>query len=530
MIGTTVGPYQIEAIVGRSHTDDLLVATDENGMPMLLQRFRMPISYEAYARDLRWTRNVVTKIEHDGIVPIAAVETLPGEQLLFRLRYSEGLTLRAHLSQMRDEKKAYSEEEALAFTRRLALALMPALRMGMVHRYLQPHNILVRPDGAPAVLGLDMPATLAKKLIAASEDEFLQYLSPEQRLGLLLDGRSNIYSLGILLYEMLSMSASDFTWSAQGEALPPLKEVQPDLDASTYRLVDKCLQPESWARYQTYDELLAALGAGAAASTAAMPAFSPEAVQSRRPARARKRATTLSPWWQGRRAGTAMALLALLVIVVFAGFAWGQSNKAGLTASIEPIRRMAENEPEGNLTPTLTRTPDTEVTPRANQTQAPVIVTLRATDSANNIAAGATATSTEMPTGTAANTPTAAPPSPTPSPTTIPPTATDEPVIVPPTATPVPTDTATSPPPPPPTATATSPPPPPPPQPTSTATSPPPPPPPPEPTSTATSPPPPPTATPPPPVPPSPTATSVTAPEPSPTPTATPPIVADYEW
>ena len=539
MIGKTVGPYRIESIAGRSRTDDLLAATTENGLPVLLQLFRVPLSYQAFARDLRWTRNVVTKIEHEDIVPIVGVERFGEEWLLFRLPHREGVTFRTHLSQMRDEKKGYSEEEALTFTSRLASTLAPALRMGMVHRYLQPHNILVRPDGAPALLGLDVPASLAKVLIAASDDEFLGYLSPEQRLGLLLDGRSNIYSLGVLLYEMLTLNASDFSWNPQTQELPPLKEVLPDLNPSTYRIVDKCLQPESWARYQTYDELLTVLGASATNAPAALPraavttavaATAAAATVSATSAAdsARKRAMTRRaapvPWWRQQLSGAAMPLLALLAVMVFVGFAWSQAGQVGdligsLTANTEPTRTTVENEPVRNLTATPTSTP------AAGQTRAPVIVT-RATDSTDNIAAGATATAqptattqptaavTEAPTAIPTGTPTSAPPSPTSLPS---PTPTETQVIVPPTDTPVPTSTS---PPPLPTSTATSPPPPPPPpQPTAT----------PPPTATPTEPAPP-TATPPPPVPPSPTATSVTAPVPTATPTATPPIIADYEW
>ena len=96
MIGKTVGPYRIESIAGRSRTDDLLAATTENGLPVLLQLFRVPLSYQAFARDLRWTRNVVTKIEHDVLVPIVGVERFGEDWLLFRLPYREGVTFRTH--------------------------------------------------------------------------------------------------------------------------------------------------------------------------------------------------------------------------------------------------------------------------------------------------------------------------------------------------------------------------------------------------------------------------------------------------
>lgn len=517
MVGSTINSYRITKVVGQSRTDVLLEATTASptadaNVPVLLQILNTSLPYERFARDMRWSRNAIKELAHPDLISIEGVEQLPDDQVLLRLKYVKGVTLQQHLQQMRESGGTYSEEQALTFVAHLARALSPALRRGMVHRALDPHHILVRPDGTPAILGLDVPAPLTNELLATAGDEFLAYRSPEQQQDLLLDGRSNIYSLGMLLHVMLSGEIAQESES-QPIGAQPLSELRPDLSPATHRVVQKALQAESWARHQTYDELLGAMGMEAATM---LPASQPQtSARNRRSARsaqrprARSRATLL-----GSR--QLLGAAALLLLLLAAGIVWSSGS---LRATTRPETEVLEDDAGGDLTAPLL--PRQQESPGAT---APV-----ATEPVENIAAGASATPTPSAT--------TLPASPTPQPTTSegsgsppPPAATATPQAtetsepaptLAPTATQEATSTTQPPPPPPPTATPqpTAPP-----QPTATLepTSPPPPPPPP-PAPTATPPPaptapPPPTATPPPPVPPSPT--SETAPLPSPTATS----------
>lgn len=517
MVGSTISTYQITRVVGQSRANVLLEATGSSSeghdnAPVLLQLLSTSLPYERFARDLRWARNAIRELAHPDIVSIEAVEQLPGDQLLLRLTYTEGVTLQQRLEEMRQNGEAYGEEEALAFVAQIARVLTPALRRGLVHRTLDPHHILVRLDDSPAIVGLDLPVPLTDEQLAASEDEFLAYRSPEQQQGLMLDGRSNIYSLGMLLYAMLS-GVEPQQAAGEAAARQSLRELRPDLSPATYRVVEKALQLESWARYQTYDELLGAMGM---VHSAAPPVRTPQV------AAAPRRNTRLSQRSPAVRLPSVLrnpqlvAALAALLLLLAAGLVWG----SGAMRATQPDNQMVDEGSGDDLSAPLL--------PRERESPSPIAP--RATESVENIAAGVSAT----PSPTA----TVLPSSPTPQPTTSsdtgsppPPAATATPQATStprPTATPEPTSTNQPPPPPPqptetpePTATTE-------PTPTVEPTSPPPPPPPPPPQPTATPPPaptspPPPTATPPLPVPPSPT--SETAPLPSPT--ATQPLASD---
>lgn len=537
MNGTVINSYQIEDMIGQSSTDALVVATTTTAsgerQPALLQLLRIPMNYEGFARDLRRTRTVIRELGHPDIIGIEGVEQWQsaatddetqagGEQLLLRLQYSDGETLQLRLARMQENGERFTEEEALAFVAQIAQALSPALRKGMVHRTLYPHHILVRPDGAPAVLGLDMPLNLANALIEAGGDDLLAFQSPEQRQGMTLDGRSNIYTLGVILFELLRVGSPEGALeSSEGAALAPnaanavelLKALRPELSRTTMRVVQKALQPESWARYQTYDELLAAIGAPQTAAVTPLRDAAPLRQESRRQPLAFAPSLQALRALAGERRLIAAGVLALLLIV--AGLALATNGfPAGMNGD---DGQMADSGNDGDLTAPLGPRQRASPTPSASEASA--------TEEIDNIAAGVSPTPSKTPTIMASPTPAStatanslpqpsatSEPAATPQPTAlIEPSATSEPPPPPPpqpTATPPPTATSE----PPPTATSEPPPPPPPPPPQPTATAQP----------TVTPPPPPPTATPPPPAPPSPTGETAPFPSPTPPPSPTP--------
>ncbi|MEM8859726.1 MAG: protein kinase, partial [Chloroflexota bacterium] len=137
-----------------------------------------------------------------------------------------------------------------------------------VHRDLKPSNILLRSNGQPVLtdLGIALSTNEARltqtnKMIGTPD-----YMSPEQAIGGDLDGRSDIYSLGIMLYELLCGRrpfSGDSAWltihKQINETPPPLETIRTGLSPQLYAIVNRCLQKEPADRYQTAQELIDAL-------------------------------------------------------------------------------------------------------------------------------------------------------------------------------------------------------------------------------------------------------------------------------
>lgn len=182
-----------------------------------------------------------------GEHPYIAMEYLPSGTLATRIR--EGLTPRA----------------ALRITAQVARALDAIHARGIVHRDLKPANILFRADGRPVIvdfglakdLGMNSTLTGTQRLLATP-----RYMSPEQCLGKPVDGRSDIYSLGCILWEMLTgtriyenAGPADLMRMHVQEPVPRL----PAALAAHQRLLDRMLAKNPDERFQTASDLCASI-------------------------------------------------------------------------------------------------------------------------------------------------------------------------------------------------------------------------------------------------------------------------------
>src|SRR5262249_9195356 len=188
--------------------------------------------------------------------------------------FIEGITLRASLTSGR-----INSHRALEIAVQVASALAAAHDAGVVHRDIKPENIMLRPDGYVKVL--DFVIAKVNEQRPGSHDHTVEttallqtrpglvlgtarYMSPEQARGQKVDARSDIWSLGIVLYEMVAgrppfrgETPSDCIAAILTAEPPPLSSISQDVPAGLESILQKALRKNSDERYQTIKEMLA---------------------------------------------------------------------------------------------------------------------------------------------------------------------------------------------------------------------------------------------------------------------------------
>src|SRR6266576_2696047 len=214
-------------------------------------------------------------LNHPNILTVYEIGA-EGNVQFIATEFIEGVTLRTALVSGK-----MSAQRALEIAVQVASALAAAHDAGVVHRDIKPENIMLRPDGYAKVLDFGI-AKLTEQRPGSGHYEVgitavLQtqpglvlgtghYMSPEQVRGQTVDARSDIWSLGVVLYEMvggirpfLGETPSDCVASILKTELPPLSGVLPDVPLKLESILQKALRKNSDERYQTIKEMLADL-------------------------------------------------------------------------------------------------------------------------------------------------------------------------------------------------------------------------------------------------------------------------------
>jgi len=268
--GTKLGRYEIRSKLGEGGMGEVCLAHDTRLDRQVAIKF-LPVdavaNEEANKRLLREARAAAT-LDHPNICAVHEIAEENGRSFIV-MQYVAGKTLDARM-----EQKRLEFSEALSFGFQIADALAEAHARGIVHRDIKPSNIMITPRGQPKVMDFGLAKLLSETVESEADTKSLlttpgtvigtvPYMSPEQVRGEKIDERSDIFSFGVVLHEMLT---GHQPFAARGGVATisailtldpqPLSSSCPEASDELQRIVRKCLQKDRERRYQTIREVV----------------------------------------------------------------------------------------------------------------------------------------------------------------------------------------------------------------------------------------------------------------------------------
>lgn len=269
MIGQTISHYQILEKLGEGGMGVVYKARDMNLDRAVALKF-LPADFIAPGEQIRrfeQEAKAIAALNHPNIATIYDVGETQGRQYLV-LEYLPGGTLKTKLQQLKSEDKEFSIAEVLRFAIQMTEALAHAHRNGIIHRDVKTDNLMLSGEGVVKLtdFGLAKLRGSVKLTRTGTTVGTASYMSPEQVRGEELDHRSDIFSLGVVLYELTTSRLpfrgefeTAITYSILNENPPPATSLRRDVPAALEVIINRCLEKDTAKRYQSADEIVSDL-------------------------------------------------------------------------------------------------------------------------------------------------------------------------------------------------------------------------------------------------------------------------------
>ena len=262
LVGQICGKYQIIRRIAQGGMATVYLGKDLDLDRLVAIKILLPALAQNQVFLVRFRREALAaaKLKHENIINIYDFGECDGHYFM-AMEYIEGGTLAERLADLRAQGRHMELQEGLRIVQQIAEALDCAHQQGIIHRDVKPSNILITEDGRPVLTDLGIAKAVAgtkltRTMMAMGTPE---YMSPEQGKGLKIDNRVDIYSLGVVFYEMLAGHPpfqADTPWSLVHqhiyEEAPELATVVP---RKVRQIVAKAMSKEREHRYPSAEAM-----------------------------------------------------------------------------------------------------------------------------------------------------------------------------------------------------------------------------------------------------------------------------------
>lgn len=304
-----IGRYEIKRLLGEGTFGKVYEARDPQLDRIVAVKVAKAISGLTQVKRFLREARAAAQLRHPSIIPVYEYGQVDGENIIV-YEFVAGETLKSYIKR----RKSLPINESVEIIRQIAVGMNYAHEQGIIHRDMKPDNVLIDPSGHPHIADFGCARSIEDKTNLTIDGSILgtpMYMSPEQAGGRsnVADGRTDIWSLGVMLYEMASGKKpfegrlADLLFSICNKDPSPLRKIRPDAPLDIETICSKCLSRELDNRYATAQILADELGR----------------FQRGEPIESRRIGTIQRTWMWAKRNQAVASLISAVVITMLIG-------------------------------------------------------------------------------------------------------------------------------------------------------------------------------------------------------------------